>query len=162
MAAGLTYTPITSTTLGSDQSSVTLSSISSSYTNLVIVLSTKLSSANGLKVQFNSDTGTNYSDTILKGNGTTGSSARGSNIAYFETPDLSTTSFETTVLNINNYANTTTYKTALVRGGSASYSTAAIVGLWRSTAAINSITFTTFSGNMITGSTFTIYGITAA
>ena len=39
MAAGITYTPITSTTVASNTLSITFTSISQSYTDLVLVLS---------------------------------------------------------------------------------------------------------------------------
>ena len=67
MAAGITYTPITSTTLGSNTASVTFSSISSAYTDLVLVVAGALDGANWVPtLQFNSDTGTNYSTTDRK------------------------------------------------------------------------------------------------
>ena len=41
MAAGSTYTPIATTTLGSAQADVTFSSISGSYTDLVLIIGGK-------------------------------------------------------------------------------------------------------------------------
>jgi len=61
-----------------------------------------------------------------------------------------------------NYANTTTYKTFLVRGANTAGNIDADVGLWRSTAAINSVTVLIGSGSLSSGSTFTLYGIAAA
>lgn len=68
------------------------------------------------------------------------------------------------IIQINNYSNSTTYKTAFMRTNTAStYGTVfAIVGLWRSTAAITSITLTPDAGSFATGSTFSLYGIAAA
>jgi hypothetical protein len=68
------------------------------------------------------------------------------------------------VIQINNYSNSTTFKTPLIRTNTGpSWGTVfAIVGLWRNTAAITSITFTPDTGNFDTGSTFTLYGIKAA
>jgi hypothetical protein len=63
---------------------------------------------------------------------------------------------------VMNYSNSTTYKTALAKGGGADYGTEAYVGLWRNTSAITSITVLSSSGNMATGSTITLYGIKAA
>ena len=78
--------------------------------------------------------------------------------------------FATSIVQINNYANTSVYKTALIRGNSINPSTSAsnattLVGLWRSTAAINSITIYSEGGGsyyIASGSTFTLYGIKAA
>ena len=63
-----------------------------------------------------------------------------------------------------NYANTTTYKTAITRTTKAEGSTEASVGLWPNTAAISTVTVElSGSGNtFVAGSTFTLYGITAA
>jgi hypothetical protein len=59
-------------------------------------------------------------------------------------------------------SNTTTFKTLLQRGGSASDRTAAWVNLWRSTSAITSLSIATFGGNFATNSTFSLYGIASA
>jgi hypothetical protein len=165
-----TYEPIATTTLGSAASSVTFSSISGSYTDLVIVCAV-FNSADGAgtEFQFNSDTGTNYSNTFLEGSGTTATSSRESNQASiqmsFNVGGNSTNPCITTA-NIQNYSNTTTNKTLIGRWNSASGGTypgtAAAVGLWRSTSAITTVLIRTGSGNFNTGSTFTLYGIKAA
>jgi len=168
MAAGSTYTPIATTTLGSNQSSVTFSSISGSYTDLVLIVSANQTPAlNTQYIRFNGDTATNYSYTVLTGNGTSAISARGTTqdawySGYYGVPP--TTGFGTEIYNFQNYANTTTYKTGLSRTGRASGGTDAMVGLWRNTAAITSITYgiTGISAFLTSGSTFTLYGITAA
>ena len=66
----VTYTPITSNTLTSATASVTFSSISGTYTDLVLVVSAQSASTNvDLAMRFNSDSGTNYSNTRLYGTG---------------------------------------------------------------------------------------------
>lgn len=162
-----TYTPIATTTASGSSSSVTFSGISGSYTDLVLVINAKGASNSNLRLQFNSDTGSNYSRTALTGNGSSASSSRVSNFAsiaidangYLSTSDFSYNS----ITNINNYSNSTTYKTTLTRANAASTGTDATVGLWRSTSAITAITiFTNDSGNYASGSTFTLYGVKAA
>jgi hypothetical protein len=64
-------------------------------------------------------------------------------------------------MQIQNYSNTTTNKTALIRDNFATYGTFARVALWRSTSAITSITLTMSSSTFATGSQFTLYGIKA-
>ena len=62
-----TYEPIATNTLGSAASSVTFSSIPSTYTDLIVVMN--YANSTGLAdvfFRFNGDTGSNYSDTILK------------------------------------------------------------------------------------------------
>jgi len=162
----ITYEPIATTTLGSNQSSVSFTSISGSYTDIVIV--TNVSGSDGaICIRFNNDTGTNYSVTRLRGNGTTASSDRGSNQTYiYGTSNLSVTagSLQTAIWNIQNYANTTTNKTVVFRDGMASHITGATVGLWRSTSAITRIDLSPEFGAQVfyTGSTFTLYGIKSA
>jgi hypothetical protein len=65
------------------------------------------------------------------------------------------------ILNFQNYSNSTTYKSVLTRVNNSGF-TMAWVNLWRSTAAITSITIYPYSGTFSSGSTFTLYGISAA
>jgi hypothetical protein len=164
-----TYEMIAKTTLGSAQATVSFSTISASYTDLVLISNVDVTSAGAsINIRFNSDTGSNYSYTTMYGNGTSALSTRGSNvtssyIAGFVAPN---TAIETVIItNIQNYSNTTTNKTFLSRANRASANNSpgaeALVGLWRNTAAITSITLAADSGNIDTGSTFTLYGIKA-
>lgn len=171
MAAGSTYTPIATQTLASNQTTVTFSSISSAYTDLVLILQVAYPpSWVDTWLQFNGDTATNYSNTILSGNGTSATSIRASTQAYIalvSTGEASTLGASQIIVSINNYANATTNKTILSRAGtagtaSAGFGTDAVVGLWRSTAAVTSILLKPNGGYFATGSTLTLYGITAA
>jgi len=160
-----TYDCIATTTLGSAQSNVTFSSISGSFTDLVLVVFIASNSINDdMFLQYNSDTGSNYSNTTLRGNGTTASSTRTSNATGARFSDQSsptTSSSNIAIINIMNYANTTTYKTNISRSNNASTGIDAMVTLWRNTAAITSVKVFPASGNMASGSTFTLYGIKA-
>jgi hypothetical protein len=164
MAAGSTYTPIATTTLGSNQTDFTFSSIPSTYTDLIVVYQAKASSSGfDVRIQFNGDTASNYSATVVSGSGTAASSYRESNnigILVDNYGSVSTTEFNLTRINVMNYANSTTYKNVLVRSDRAASGTDAIVGLWRATAAITSIKM--LGSQFATGSTFTLYGIAAA
>ena len=162
-----TYEPIATTTLSSSAASVTFSSISSSYTDLVLVVNLKGDVAGfAPRMRFNNDSGTNYSWTRLSGNGSAASSARvtnGTSISIGSTANVYTTDGFVGICQIQNYANTTTYKTTLNRGNNATDGTEAIVGLWRDTSAINRVdVVNTSSANFTSGSTFTLYGIKAA
>ncbi len=161
----VTYEKIATTTLGSAAASVTFSSIPSTYTDLVLICDTKASAGTpNNRMQINGDTGTNYSETYLAGNGTAASTGRYSNNTFFYV-DLSayndTTNNKNTIIQIMNYANTTTYKTILGRANNAAVGTDAYVGLWRSTSAITSITVYA-TANWTSGCTFNLYGIKAA
>lgn len=164
----ITYEPIATTTLGTTAASVTFSSISDAYTDLVIVTNFAMSANDQYAhyVQVNGDTGNNYSRTILYGDGSAAGSARQSNNGsmYFGTwnTDMDTTDRAVTTIFFNNYSNTTTYKTAIGRYNVASKEVGAGVGTWRNTAAITSINLATNSTTYIVGSTFTLYGIKSA
>jgi hypothetical protein len=166
MAAGSTYFPIATTTLGSATASYTFSSIPSTYTDLILVSSPKVSSnQEAVQVQFNGDTANNYSFTQLYGDGTSAASNRSSNIGYiYLSNGTSASDFGTGTFHIMNYSNTTTYKTVIGRFSEAAYVSWADVGLWRNTAAVTSLTLTVSgtSKTLLTGSTFTLYGIAAA
>ena len=162
-----TYTPIQSTTLTGAQSSVTFNTGLSGYTDLVLISVPKVTSATTFAMRFNSDSASNYSTTMMYGDGSTAVSARTSSqtemrMSYVATSRSTNTS--NIITQIQNYSNTNTYKTVLSRENAAAEGTGAIVGLWRSTSAITSITILPISGGTIidTGSTFTLYGIKAA
>ena len=161
-----TYEKIEAKSLGSNTTSVTFSSIPSTYTDLVLIANTRLvSSGSGTNylVTFNGDTGSNYSITYVTGNGTSASSGRASNQTFMDTAYMPSNSVLGVIkYSINNYANTTTYKTLLSRSDQADAGVFAYVGLWRSTAAITSMTIAGGASNIISGSTFTLYGIKAA
>jgi hypothetical protein len=169
MAAGSTYTPIATTTLGSAAPSYTFSSIPQGYTDLVLVVGSVSVSNDGYALDFkiNGDTGSNYSLTNISGNGSTVRSDRVSNgtntandIAYYY--GFSSSSPGQSTLNFMNYSNTTTYKTVLARTSVSAKEVEASVHLWRSTAAITSIEIGAAGSNIAAGSTFTLYGIEAA
>jgi len=164
-----TYTPLSTQTLSASATSVTFTGIPQTYTDIVAVLNMKATSGStsGVGMRFNNDSASNYSFTYLNGNGSTAVSARNSNQAgisvgptNFAITEAANT-FSPSVVHIQNYANTTTNKTAISRGNNAANGVAATVGLWRNTAAINRIDFYMFAGNFDTGSTFTLYGIGA-
>lgn len=159
-----TYTPITNTTLGSSQSSVTISSIPSTYTDLVLIVNGSMTAATGAySIRFNSDTGSNYSMNGMYGNGSTAGSFRASNQNRAYIGDGANTSQLMNIIHILNYANTTTYKTFINRKSQiTSSSLEATVDLWRSTSAINSITLFPDSNSFATGTIFSLYGILAA
>jgi hypothetical protein len=157
-----TYEKIETTTLGSAASSVTFSTIPGTYTDLVIIIAATQSSPNTCGIRFNGDTGSNYSATRLGADGSSALSNRWSNVTSAYTFVQYTTQ-NSTIMNIQNYSNTTTYKTVLSRFNNAANFLGTYVALWRSTAAITSLSLQDTDGttNFATGSTFTLYGIKA-
>jgi hypothetical protein len=161
-----TYEPIATTTTSGSASSVTFSSITGTYTDLVIVVNAGGSTNADLHIQFNADTGSNYSRTVLSGSGSAASSGRQSSVTYIRVDNLGylNTTFPAfnAIINVMNYSNTTTNKTVVSRTNNASTGVDASVGLWRSTAAITSVVLFPDTGTLTNGSTFTLYGIKAA
>jgi hypothetical protein len=156
-----TYNVIASTTLGSNASTVTFSAITGTYTDLVLIGNSTSNALGAVYLYFNGTTGTtNYSTTVVSGNGSSGSSFQGSDadMTLCSVVDTVRSSFNTSIMN---YSNTNMFKTQLSRGGVTTFATRAFVGLWRSTSAITSISIYNGGGVFLSGSTFSIYGIKA-
>jgi hypothetical protein len=158
-----TYEKIATQTLGSAVATVTFSSISSAYTDLRVIFVGNLSAAATCFLRYNNDSGSNYSQTDLIGNGTSAVSQRRSNATGFRLYDVDASSnpINNIIFNVQNYSNTTTNKTTLSRSADSGGEVGAGVSLYRSTSAINRLDFVTGAGTWSVGSTFTIYGIKA-
>jgi hypothetical protein len=163
-----TYTEIARVT-ASGSAAVSFTSIPATYTDLVLVANTQVASGvSDISIRVNSDTATNYSRTILYGDGSSAASARNTNQTYFQ-PEVygyvNTTYSQNMIVQFMNYSNTTTFKTFLSRANNASTGLDAIVGLWRSTSAINRVDVAPVAGAatfFAAGSTFSLYGIANA
>jgi len=159
----ITYEPIaTETVVGSSTNSVSFTGISGAYTDIVFVCEIVASGDVSTRIRFNSDTGSNYSQTDLRGNGSSATSTRTSSAAQISLGVGTATNQTNVIGSINNYSNATTYKTVLLRFNNPAEFTGARVGLWRNTNAITGIEFFVSAGNWVAGSTFTLYGIKAA
>jgi hypothetical protein len=155
-----TYEPIATYTVVTSEPTISFSSIPQTYTDLVIVLAGSYSSQADIALRFNGDTASNYSRTVLYGNGSNALSTRDTTNTLIA-PAYFSTSQSVAIMSIMNYTNTTTYKTVLSRSNDASANVSAVVGLWRKTPeAINSLTLS--YTNIATGTTCTLYGIKAA
>jgi len=159
-----TYEPIATQTLGSTASQVTFSSIPSTYTDFVLVSAPIGTGDAQMFIRFNNDSSSSYGYVLMASNGssvvpyTTGPVVNIGTDYFFSI----TTSGGITLINVMNYANTTTYKTALIRANNATKSTITNVGTWQNTSAINRIDLFATSASFAAGSVFTIYGIKAA
>jgi hypothetical protein len=163
MAAGSTYTPLSTTTVsGTSTTSITFNSFSG-YTDLVIISQLK-STTSSIQMQFNGDTGSNYSSIRMYGYGSGYASDRLTNVTQVDFTIGGTSDWNMAIANIQNYSNSTTYKTCLLRLSNPSDTgTEAQVSLWGNTNAITSITIKqSGAGYFNAGSTFTLYGIAAA
>jgi hypothetical protein len=169
MAAQSTYTPIA--TYSPSTAAISITSIPQTYTDLVLVVYARDTSIPGPKTQlfygFNglAVSGT-YTWTAVGGDGTTGTSVRGSANQFSSgvVPGTSATAgqFATTTVHITNYTSTSMYKHVLQRGAgdyNGSGDVNLTVGIWQNTAAVTQIDLrNTFAA----GSMITLYGIKAA
>lgn len=165
-----TYEPIATTTLSSAASEINFTSITSTYTDLILVLQGNASTAStgvrNLFLQFNGDTASNYSVTLLYGDGSGAFSVRTSSatqMLWSDIPMANSTAIKPNVstAHIMSYANTNVNKTVLATTAADIY-VERTVGLWRSTAAITSIkVYPGASDTFASGTRASLYGIKA-
>ena len=168
-----TYTLLEKVVVGAaTASSVSFTSIPQTYTDLCVVMSTRHGRAvnsSSLRLRINSDTGANYSNLMLQGDGTNITNIKNSgstSIIYFYGDGSTATAntFSNVQLYFANYSGSN-YKsisidsTAENNGGLAPVNINS--GLWSSTSAITSLTFDEPNGpsNFLQHSTFYLYGV---
>lgn len=158
-----TYTPLANITLGSSAASVTFSSISQAYRDLVLVVQAKAASGGrNFKLRLNSDATATYSSVHMGGNGSTTASTTlsGANILNFNLyATVETTDGFNAVVNFMDYSATDKHKAILCRENNAANGVDAVSARWASTSAITSIFLTTDAVNWSAGSTFSLFGI---
>lgn len=156
-----TYVELDRVTVATATGTITFTGINQGYTDLVLVASLLPAGSARVKLRVDGDTGSNYSYTVVTGNGSSATSGRYSaneiDLYWANLPS----GWSNYICNFQNYSNTTTFKTILSRGNSTAVETLANVGLWRSTSAIDSITVFASVGTFEPGSTFSLYGIKA-
>jgi hypothetical protein len=154
----------TATVTSGGTSSITFSSIPQTYTHLQIRGFTLGSvTAQDVKLQFNSDTATNYSIHYLQGNGTGAGAAGLASQTYIEIGITGTTTspsgFVTDILDYTNTNKNKTARSLLGYDNNGSGYAILFSGYWNSTTAISTITLTPYSGTFNQYSSFSLYGI---
>lgn len=168
-----TYTALATVTVGSGGAAdITFSSIPATYTDLLMVASTR-STVSGtydtMAMQFNGSTASNYSARLLYGDGASAASASSSsnsfiNFAGYAVASLATSNtFSNNVFYIPNYTSSNA-KSLSIDGVTENNGTTALAdltaGLWSLTNAITSIKlYSANAGNFAQYSTATLYGI---
>lgn len=170
-----TYLPIATQTADGTSTTLTFSSIPSTYDHLVLrgsARSTAATTYTSFSIRFNSDTGSNYygggiyfESSVNGGSASASGSLTFGGIMYIPGANSSTNTFSANEITIFNYKTSSYKKTS--GGLSASPSATGANdsgigyggGIWNSTSAITTITLTTSSGNFANGSTFRLYGI---
>ena len=163
-----TYDSIATVTVGSAVSSITFSSIPSTYTHLQIRFIAKaVTGGGGYFLQFNADTASNYNSHLLYGDGSSALAFADSSWAGINLVSVSSTQFSGGVVDILDYTNTNKNKTVRTLGGfdaNGSGFANFYSGLWRNTAAVTSITIRELlnGSNLTQYSSFALYGIKGA
>jgi hypothetical protein len=163
------YTSLQTVTVGSGgASSITFSSIPSTYTHLQIrgIVREASGGFDQAFMQLNSDSGSNYATHNLNGNGSSAgagatTSTTSMSVAAIPGSNQSSSVFGATVIDILDYANTNKYKTVRSLSGTdnngSGYAWFAS-GLWQNTNAVTNITiFSTY--NFVQYSQFALYGV---
>jgi len=168
LAAVGDYESIATVTLGSASSSISFTSIPSTYQHLQLRVNwgfTDTGNNTWLNATFNGDTGSSYSYHAIRANGSTVSTSSGTSAskAVFGADDNGdATTWGVSVVDLLDYANTNKYKTTRALAGQ-DRNGAGVVNFWssswRDTAAISSITIVPDSSTFRAGSKFALYGI---
>ena len=173
-AAGGDYESIATANGTGSSSTITFSSIPSTYQHLQVRFTARDdrsgASVDAFTCRFNSDSGSNYTEYhLLLADGASVSSSAGStsstNILIGQVPGSTAlaSAMGVGVIDILDYANVNKYKTTRSLLGmdfNGSGRVNFMSGLWMSTSAINSITLTTGTSSNWTGATqFALYGI---
>lgn len=156
-----THVLLNQITLASASSSVTFSSISQSYCDLVLVFQGTSSTDDQLSMRFNSDSGNNYNWVQIgadPGSGLfTGAPANQNRVRI----GLSSTSQGSHITQIMDYSTADKHKATLSRSNKAASDVRTITGRWANTAAITSIDVIQDGGNIAAGTTISLYGVYA-
>lgn len=160
------FTSIATGTMTGGTSNLTFSSIPQTYTHLQLRYMTS-SPGGSIYIQFNGDTGTNYTQHYLLGNG---SSVSAAGSASYATPHISDLAYGgdspypmVAIVDIVDYKNTNKYKTFKTISGIDANSAGIggidiLSGVWMNTNAISSI-YISCGQNLDSGSVFALYGI---
>lgn len=172
-----TYVALAKTVLTGSQASITFSSIPSTYTDLILVVSSRQQDSGSyfeqFYLEFNGSATAVYSQTMVRGNSSVAGSNQNSTQAYFNYlyqtgPSNTANTFGSVEIYIPNYTGSTNKvmsSTSVVENNSTTAGESWIAGaaqLWRNTSAINQIKLTASgggAGNFTSGSRFDLYGI---
>jgi len=153
-----TYTPIANTTLGSSATSITFSSISQSYRDLVLVINGPAMFGD-VSLRLNSDSGNNYSYVVMYGTGSSSLSGQASSQSLAAISYNAASSPFSVIVNFLDYSATDKHKTLLSRGNQADAYVLAYADRWANTAAITSIQI--LNNTYPVGTTLALYGVAA-
>jgi hypothetical protein len=158
-----TYDLLYSNVLTTNTTSVTISSISSAYRDLILVIDGIAGNADFFpRIRFNGDTGSNYSWVNAQGTGSSSGSFSGTETGQQlgNAVSFATTTRTMIVSQIMDYSTTDKHKASLTRANRANQATEMLAGRWANTSAITSIQLYSGNGNSLGPDTVIyLYGI---
>lgn len=168
-----TFNAISTQTLTSAANSITLNSISSSYTHLYALcnfISAAPSTGVDYYMQINGDTAANYYSVIMSFTTSSRSSSRrdGQSMAqlFYLLAGSTASGVTTGQIWLPYYKDTSSKRNFQVRGGQANQETSQMSGFWNSNATINSLKFmsdpTPGNAYFAAGSSVTLFGLLEA
>jgi hypothetical protein len=122
---------------------------------------------NSLRLRFNSDTGANYSNHEVYGDGSSAGAYAEASVTsgfadYLAPSTASANVFGVAVIDVLDYQNTNKYKTVRTLSGYDNNGSGAVAlnsNAWRSTSAVDTVLLYFGSGNVTQYSSFALYGI---
>lgn len=162
-----TYTPLATVTLGTAAASVTFSSIPATYRDLIVVFAgAATGTPTNTLIRLNSDTGSNYSSVMARGNGSNAASSSTTTTGawFIMQGETLGTAQSNAIGQIMDYSATDKHKTILSRANNnntAGPSVEMTASRWANTAAVTAVQVYVLSNNFASGSTFSLYGVIA-
>ena len=165
----MAMTLVSTTTVGScGAASIEFTNISQTGKDLLLLVSggsTSTASFRVLRLEINSNTGTNYSSRDLQGDGTTAASSSQTSATYIDAGYVTTTgsyanSFGNSAIYFTNYASSASKSISSDSVSEANTTTQGqriVAGLWNQTSAITSIRIFLNAGNWAQHSTASLY-----
>ena len=171
-----TYDSLATTTVSGSASSVTISSISSAYTDLVVVVRCSLNNLSNVNLKVGTGNTIDTNQSNYKNKQVMSGTKAGTTKSFFYTTDdgleldyyaSSTGNVKQFQANFFNYSNTAKQKTVLIKsslpqGSGDNAEIVNAVGTWANTAAINCLRITPNSTTFQDGTIITVYGILEA
>jgi hypothetical protein len=159
-----TYTPLANVTLATATSTLSFSSIPATYRDLILIGNVQAQGDSFLqyRLRVNSDTGTNYDNVRLDGNGSapnTSGDYAASEMTFFNSSTSGV--FSVMITNFLDYSATDKRKSVIARSSGPQNTVGVQGSSWRNTNAITSITIFTPSGQFTVGSSWSLYGVIA-
>ena len=160
----ITYEPIGTYTATGSENGIDFN-IPASYTDLKVVINATTANSTHIRLRFNNDTGTNYSNTSLIGDGFSAvsyvrNSTAGIELTEFNTIGTSSTVWGLWTADIFAYRNSA-YKSCIVKSTQGT-ETMQKSATWRNTSAITTVSLTLLGSTYNAGTVATVYGILRA